>query len=136
MKIRTSICILLCYLGAFGNCLAGNSVSIRLVHASNSGEGVEKGLEDIGKILQSQLAFKKYEMVDRKSCSLPADKTIKMTFGYLVKCLGTQENLTINVSQKKKELLKTTVSLQDGKPLILGGFPGEGGKLLLILLAK
>ena len=118
------------------NCFAGDSVSIRLVHASNNGEGLEKGLEDIGKILQSQLSFKKYEMVDHKICSLPADKTIKMTFGYLVKCLGTQDNLTINVSRKKKELLKTTVSLQDGKPLILGGFPGEGGRLLLILLTK
>jgi hypothetical protein len=38
--------------------------------------------------------------------------------------------------QKRDVLLRTTAALEDGKPLILGGFPSAGGRIILILLVR
>ena len=136
MNLKLGLVVLFLLVGVIFECEAGQTVSLRLVKASNEGQGVSKGLEDVGKLLQSQLPFKNYRMVDEKACSIPANKTIKMALGILVNCSGSQENFTINITQNGKELLKTTFSLLDNKPLILGGFPDKPGKLMLILLVK
>ncbi len=115
---------------------AGELVTLRLVEASNTGDGVSPELKDVGSILKAQLPFKSYRLVDRGKCKLPADQSIGMSRGYRIRCTGVQDNFTIKIRQGKSEILQTTVALKDGKPLMLGGFPSNKGKLLLILLAK
>ena len=116
--------------------VAGDLVTFRLVEASNEGEGITPGLNDVESILISQLPFKRYGLIDRAECKLPANQVIKMSRGYTINCNGKQENFTVKVNQGKAEILQTTVALKDGKPLMLGGFPSGKGKLLLILLVK
>ena len=118
------------------NIYAGDRVSIRLVEASNNGSNISSKLQDVHSILQSQIAYKNYNLVGSTSCQLPADQTLKMAYGFKLKCSGKQQNFTLSVKQKKVELLKTTLNLKDGKPVVLGGFPHGKSKLLLILLVK
>ena len=124
-------------LGVLGKGMAGEVVTIRLVEASNGGGGVAKELGDVASILKGQLPFNQYRLVDRNQCKLPAAKrSIKMARGYGLECQGEQDNFTVKVRHKKSEILQTTIALKDGKPLMLGGFPDDKGKLLLILLAQ
>ena len=119
-----------------GKSVAGDVVTLRLVEASNSGVGIPSELKDVGSILAAQLPFDSYRLVDRAKCNLPANQMISMARGYTVQCAGIQDNLTITVRERKSEILQTTVALKDGKPLMLGGFPSNKGKLLIILLAE
>ena len=128
--------ILFLFHSSLGKGIAGDLVTIRFVEASNEEVGIDKGLEDIGSILKGQLPFKRYRLIDRSQCKLPAKKSIQLARGYHLKCQGKQEHLTIWVRHGKADLLHTTVALKDGKPLMLGGFPDSRGKLLLVLLAK
>ena len=116
--------------------VAGELMTLRLVEASNAGEGVTAEVKDVASILAAQLPFNSYRLVDRAKCKLPANQVVSMSRGYTVQCIGVQDNLTINVRERKSEILQTTVALKDGKPLVLGGFPSNKGKLLLILLAE
>ena len=124
--------LLLLFLNATS--IAGEFVTLRLVEASNTDGGVPPELKDVGGILRAQLPFTNYRLVDRGKCNLPANQTIRMSRGYNIQCTGTQDNFTVNVRQRKSEILQTTVAIKDGKPLMLGGFPSDKGKLLLILL--
>ena len=137
MKRYIILCTTLFLLPTFlGNGIAGDLLTIRLVEASNDGDGIDKGLRDIGSILKGQLPFKRYRLIDRGRCKLPAKQSIGLARGYNVECQGNQEHLTIKVRHRKSELLTTTVALRDGKPLMLGGFPDRKGKLLLVLLTE
>ena len=115
---------------------AGETVSIRLVEASNNGEASSKQLDDVSSILKSQLSYKTYKLIDQKSCGLPAKGTIKMQKGFELECIGKQDNFSITVHKSGNKLLQTTLDLKSGKPLILGGFPSGKNKLLLVLLAQ
>ena len=116
---------------------AGDTLSIRLIEASNDGKGVAPELSDVEKLLKQNMPYSGYRLVDSKATPLPASATIDLAAGFKVKCSGKQNNLSVTVTQNKKESLRSTVELRDGKPLILGGFPGKGeNRYILILLAR
>ncbi len=137
MSRKTSVIAAICFLIAGWSAHASDRVVLRLVHASNEGsQGVDTTLDDVSSILTTQLPFSSYRLLDLKNADLPADKTVTMAQGIRVACRGMQNDLTVTVTKKNTELLKTTVVLKDGKPLILGGFPANTGKLLLILVGQ
>ena len=115
---------------------AGSAVSVRLVEASNSPGGDGGGLEDVLEILQQNLPYKFYKLVEKADVSLPAQDTATNLGDLTVSCSGKQESLKIVVRRKNRVALNTTVNLKDKKPLILGGFPTAKGKLVLVFVAR
>lgn len=115
----------------------GGTLSIRLVEAGNEGQGVGKGLGDVGQLLQENLPFKSFQLRADKSVSLPADGSVGLAAGFVARCSGDADKLSVIIEQKGKPgKLESTVSLRKGKPLILGGFPSDGGKMIVILLLR
>ena len=119
-------------------CLAGGSLSVRLVEASDAGTGVDAGLGDVAAALQNSmgLVFKGFSLVGTARMGLPADGTDRQLGPYQVRCSGPQSGLAIELRQGRKELLRTSVNLRDGNPLIVGGFQTRKGKMILVFLAQ
>ena len=136
MKTRSLISALF-FLGFLvAPCLAGSQLSIRLVEASNSGTGAPSGLNDVAGSLRDSLGFDSCRLLASHVLSLPVTKQARQLGEYQVLCVGSQRGLGIEVSRGGKRLLKTNASLQDGKPLIVGGFPSAAGKQVLVFLAR
>jgi len=116
--------------------VAGPTLSIRLVAATKQAAGGTRGLSDVAPVLEQNLPFSGFRHVASTTMSLPATGQTKKLNSYTVTCSGPQHDLAIVVRRGRKRLLSTKVSLQANKPLIVGGFPVEGGKMMLIFLAK
>ena len=116
--------------------MAGSDLSIRLVEASNSGRGSPSGLNDISGILKESLGFDSAVLIASSWIRLPADRQSRALADYSVTCSGPHNKLSISVQRGGKPLLKTGVALQDGKPLIVGGFPTPAGKHVLVFLLR
>lgn len=134
MKIRYAAVLLICAWAL--PALAGDRVSVRLVEATNDGKGDGAGLEDVVKVLKKNLSYQNYALVSRTSIALPAKGDAQKVGGYSVICSGTQANLSILVKHGSKKLLQTTVKLDDGTPLVMGGFPSGKGKMVLVFVAE
>ncbi|MBN1672754.1 MAG: hypothetical protein JXR37_17050 [Kiritimatiellae bacterium] len=117
-------------------CLAGKKLSVRLVEATNRPGVKPAGLKDVIDVLKANLPYSSYRLADSTVLGLPADGSETVLDGYAVRCAGDQNALAIVVRQGRRELLKTSVVLQDNKPLIVGGFSIEGGKMILVFLVK
>lgn len=115
---------------------AESSLSIRLVQASNQAAGVAGALGDVAELLKTNLPFDTFTLLSSKTLGLPAAGQVGLGNEFTVSCQGTQRSLSIRVSRGGEKVLDTTVSLQSGIPLILGGFPAKPGKMILILLAN
>ena len=126
--------LVLCACAATG--AAGEQLGLRLVEATNDNAGIAPGLADVADLLKRNMPFTGYRLVDSRSVPLPANGTTEMRLGFSVQCSGTQNSLAVTVMQKRNVLLRTNTALEDGKPLILGGFSGGGGRIFLILLVR
>jgi hypothetical protein len=115
---------------------AASSLSIRLPEASNAGSGVSPGVNDVAAILKGSLAFSSYRLIGSRSMSLPAAGAKNRVGDYEVICLGGQQSLAITVTRGGRVMLTTQVRMQDGAPLILGGFPGGSGRHVLVFTAR
>lgn len=126
----------LCLLGLVaGPALAGDQLSIRLVHASNQQQGNAAGLEDVLPVLKGSLPYTHFRLVSSSNIELPASGNATLD-GYTVQCNGPQNGLKISVLRGGKVLLNTSVSLNDGHPFVLGGLPSDEGKLVLVFVAR
>jgi hypothetical protein len=115
--------------------MAGD-LSIRLVEATN-GEGVSSsGLEDVVEVLKRNLAYQNYTLAGEATVGLPAKGETRQLRNYTVVFSGPKDNLSITVKQGSKRLLATTVKIESGTPLILGGFPSKTGKMVLVFVAE
>lgn len=130
-----TIAVLLVSISAL-SATAGGTLSVRLVKAANEGADNPSGLQDVIEVLKRSLPYTKYSLVAGTNLSLPADGAERRLGRYSVSCSGGQGALSINVRHGGRELLNTSVSLRDNKPLILGGFPDAGGKLVLVFVAR
>ena len=115
---------------------AGNTLSMRLVEASNGDGGMDSSLNDVASALRGQLAFKSYRRVASGSVPLPANKNKASLSGYTITCSGPQNALAIKISKGRSNLVNTTVNLRDGRPLLLGGFPSKNGKMIVVFIAR
>ena len=117
--------------------VAGGTLSIRLVEASNSGSGGAAGLGDVIDVLKSNVPnYKQFALIASGSKSLPADGSSITVGTYKIVCKGKQKDLKIEISSGDKQLLTMSVSLRDGIPVILGGFPSDKGKYVLVFVAQ
>ncbi|MCK5849649.1 MAG: hypothetical protein KAH23_01945 [Kiritimatiellae bacterium] len=135
MNIRICFALLFVTLGA-SPCLAGGNLSIRMIEASNKTTPSSSGVQDVVSILEKSLPYNSFNLSASGTMKLPAKKSTQRLGGYTVSCSGKQKNLSIKVTHEKKTILNTTVNLRDNKPLILGGFPSENGKLILVFVVS
>jgi len=136
MKRATLLLSMLLLALAAGPAFAGSRLAIRLVEANNRGGGVAGELGDVAELLKGNLPFNTFRLISAKSMALPAGGEVELGRGFRASCEGPQRGLTIRVTRDRKPVLNTTVELADGTPLILGGFPIDGGKMILVLLAQ
>jgi len=118
-----------------GASLAGSSLSIRLVHATNQKQGSTRGLGDVAHVLKRSLPYNHFRLVASRGTRLPAKGAVSLD-GYSVHCEGPQNKLRITVSRGGRRLVNTSVSLRDGTPFVLGGLPSSQGKLILVFVAR
>ncbi len=136
MKNRTILALLFAGLFAASSAMAGDSLLIRLVEASNSGTGAA-GLSDVIDVLKNSVpGYGQFSLVASGSTALPADGGTVVVGKYKISCKGSQKDLKIEVSTGHKRLLSMSASLRDGIPVILGGFPSDKGKHILVFLAQ
>ena len=109
------------------------TLNVRLVEASQSGPSTAPGLQDVAGLLARNTPYTHFALLSSRSMTLPGEGTLTMGTGVSVACSGSPKSLNILVRQGGSTVLKTTVKIDDQAPLILGGFPSRGGKLLLIL---
>lgn len=126
--------VMICCTAAIG--IAGGTVSIRLVEASNDGSEKDSRLSDVMPVLKRSLVFKKYSLIASSSLKIPASGEAKSVGGYTITCKGSQRSLGIQVKKGRTSLLNTTASLSRGKPLVLGGFPSKNGRMILVFLLR
>jgi hypothetical protein len=135
MKTRAlSIALLLCAASLTG--FAADVLSVRLVEASHDGTVVDRELTDVAPLLKRNMPFTSYRLVDARTVPLPAATVLEMRQKYTVGCDGAAADLKVTVARAGEELLRTTAALNPGKPLILGGFASDRGRILLILLLR
>ena len=132
MKVQRVIAVLVPALLLASTCLAGQSVSIRLVEAGNTPNVDSAGLADVIGVLRNNLPYSSFKLVASSSVSLPARKAVRTIGAYKVSCSGQAGNLVIAVSRGRKVLLNTRVELHE--PLFVGGFPTGDGKHILVFV--
>lgn len=115
---------------------ATERLTIRLVQASNDGEGASGGLRDVAPLLQRNLPFRRFDLLESRTIRLPASETIVFNAGLSVRCEGDAERLSLFVQAGDTVVLQTQVRLTGQTPLILGGFAAPGGRRLLVLTAQ
>jgi len=117
---------------------AEEQLSIRLVEATSDEKADAEGLKDIVAILKKNLAYSNYRLLASCTIALPfADEIETRVLGdYTVKLSGPRDNLSVSIFRGNKRALKTTISLQVDKPFMLGGLPGQTGKLILVFLVN
>jgi hypothetical protein len=119
-----------------GIALAGPMLSIRLVEASNAGQGMGSGLNDVAQLLKENLPFTSFRLLANQSMPLPANGSVSLAQGILARCSGDQRNLSVVIERGRRPQIQSTVELRKDIPLILGGLPSENGKMIVILLMK
>lgn len=113
---------------------AGGVLSVRLVEAHNRPRSQANKPFGMSSLLESNLPYKQYDLLQERSMSLPASGAVTLR-EFSVRCSGPQNNLKVTILRNGKVVLDTTLSLRDGKPVFLGGFPSQKGKLLIALVA-
>ena len=120
---------------------AGDTLSIRLIEASNVANGkVDSGLEDVAHAMKSMLTnFNNYHLVASNSQQVPVKNTTIVLGEYTVKCSGKQKSMKIYVYRGSKLVTHTPKGtyLQDNKPFILAGLLGsKTGSLMLVFVVR
>jgi len=113
---------------------AGNALLIRLVRATGT-PNVDPAVQDVVQAMSGSFAFKGFSLKAQTTIPLPAAQDAQLG-EYTVGCKGAQDRLSIRVIRGKRPLLETVVSLVDGKPLVVGGFPAADGHHLLVFTAR
>lgn len=131
------MCVVFCGLAVLAAPARGQgTLHIRLIAASNNGQGISGALSDVQGLLQSNLPFQRFDLLDQARVALPADRTVSMARGIRVHCVGHTGQLHVRVSREGHEVVNTTLRLREFRPVILGGFPHQQGRLLLVLVAQ
>jgi hypothetical protein len=124
---------------------AANAVSVDVgaVYASNEGTSIDPALGTIRGKLQSMFNYTSYRMLDRKRRSLavgetgefelPGRRSMRAT---PLPAQGNKVRLSIQISDGQKKLLTTTLGLNRGGMVLVGGPSHQAGVLILIISAE
>lgn len=123
-----------CLLLGAGVSQAGSELFIRLVRASTI-PNVDPAVQDVVQAMSGSFAFKGFSLKAQTTVPLPTNAVVSLG-DYTIACSGSQKQLSIRVTRDKRQMVDTVVSLVDGKPLVVGGFPAMDGHYLLVFTAR
>ncbi len=120
----------------FAQEISGRKLAVRLLTADNQGPGSTAGIQDVLPLLQQNLRFRFYSLASSRTVSVRQGVQSHLGRG-LNLTIGSVEGdaLTVEILRKKRRLLRTRLKLRPGKPIILGGIPGEDGLTLIVVLS-
>lgn len=130
------LAVALCFLPA-ASAGAGQQLGVRVVEASGGPARTDPALHDVEKMLKGNLPFSQFRLVDRASVRLPAvQQAAGLKGGITLRFNGDQMKLAVTMEQGGKVVLQTQIALHDGVPLVLGGFPSGGGRMMIVLVVR
>lgn len=103
---------------------------VRVVLATNNGEGIDGGLSDVTGSL-GILKFTRFQLVESKSVAVGG--VTSLAHGLTLKCSGTPTAYHVAVFRGGSKVTHADISLSAKRPLIVGGIPHGDGKIMLIL---
>lgn len=117
--------------------LAGQQLGVRLVEASGGPARTDPALKDVEAMLKGNLPFSQFRLVDRTAVRLPAiQQATDLKGGVVMRFNGDQQKLAVTMEQGGRVVLQTQIALHDGIPLVLGGFPSGGGRMMIVLVVR
>ncbi len=116
--------------------LGGDSLTVRLIEASNT-PATRPLPPDLEMKLKNNLPgpYRHFNLIDIQQVRLPANDRISLGGLCQLSLNGPQHKLAVGMVRQQQRIISMTVSLQDNKPLVVGGFPSLGGKYLVVLTA-
>lgn len=137
------VCLLLLSAAAASAAPAPVTVEIGVVVASSKGKSIDPSLESLRTKLQSMFSYSSYTLIDRMKrpiaagetgeFGLPGGRTMRVT------PVGAPEGkvrLAVQVMEGGKNLLTTTLGLNRGGMVLVGGPPHQSGVLILLISAE
>ncbi|MBU4461068.1 MAG: hypothetical protein KJ579_10905 [Verrucomicrobia bacterium] len=113
---------------------AASTAHIRLIAASGGPAKVDPGLRDVEPLLKRNLNFTQLRLLDSGSVKLPTTgAAVSLKAGVTVRCNGSADKLAITVESGGRVVAQTQVAMRPNIPLILSGFPGGGGTMMVIV---
>jgi hypothetical protein len=124
---------------------AGSSIriTVKTILASENGNSVSPGLNDIVSELQSVFRYSSYEFLDQKglslslnsrgSVSLPDQITMNISS---MSIEGDRAVLDIEILRGGSRILQTIIKLQNNSSITIGGPEYRGGNLLFNIFAS
>ena len=113
-----------------------NAVTVRLVVAENVRSAEEdKGLADVLPLLKENLRFSSYRLLSKRN--LQAGENAETSLGEQLSLTLTDvsgNTFMARVKRGKNVLLQTRLNLAPGRPVLVGGLPGEGSSKLIIII--
>jgi hypothetical protein len=123
---------------AAGQAPAAKALHVRLLSADNSGGGTKTaGIEDVLPQLRRNLRFNTYRLLVRRSVPLKAGARTRLGRGLSLTIVGADRGaVTIALHRGDARLMQTRLQLAKGKPVSLGGIPGEGEERLIVVVSQ
>lgn len=117
------------------------TLKVLMIQAQNDSAPIDRRLERVEYKLRRVFGFQFYKYVGEGSISLPpgGQGTIELEQGHHLKIKlggGRGGNAEVRWIHENRALLSTSVKLSGDGPLVLGGVPSNGGKLILVLTAR
>ncbi len=111
-----------------------------MIQAQNEPAPIDRRLEKVEFKLRRVFGFQFYRYVGEGEVSLPSrgEGSISLPDGHRLQFRlgGKGGHAEVRWSQNNEPLLSTSVALSQNAPIVLGGIPSNGGKLILVLTAQ
>jgi hypothetical protein len=111
-----------------------------MIQAQNEGAPIDRRLERVEYKLRRVFGFQYYRYVGEGSLSLLAggEGTVALPDGHRLRVRLARGGGRAEVAWTRGDqaLLSTAVGLARNAPIVLGGVPSNGGKLILVLTAQ
>jgi len=107
-----------------------------LIQAQNESAPIDRRLEKVEYKLRRVFGFQFYKYVGEGTITLPGagSGSIDLPDGYRLNVrLKKGGKVEVHWVKDEKALLSTSVSVSKKAPVVLGGIPSNGGKLILVL---
>ncbi|HEY5997545.1 MAG TPA: hypothetical protein VIU29_11025 [Candidatus Deferrimicrobiaceae bacterium] len=119
------------------------SIEVAIAQASHEGSAIDPALSKMKSKLQSMFNYTSYKMLDRQKRTIPVGSTgeIPLPGNRVLKATpasldGTKIKLNVQILEGGKDKLTTSLGLNKGGMVLVGGPSYQNGVLILIISAE